>query len=350
VFNWVGVESVQLRHSIAVGVGFTTITFLHIVVGEMAPKSLAIQFPVLTSLWVAYPMRIFHVTMYPFIWLLNESSLKLLRWCGIEPAGEGDHAYSEEELRLLITPAGGAAFGRHLALNALDLRQRTVREVMRPRPEITVLNTEATLAECLELADKMRYSRLPLCEGGDLDKTLGVVHIKDLYALRNQTGTGLDLVGLARKLIYVPESARLERLLQLFLERKLHLAIVVDEYGGTAGLVTLENILEELVGQIQDEFDQEKPLLVKLGEAAWDVSGALPLHELEELVGERLRAEGITSTSGWVTHKLGGFPKVGDTLTIGRFDLRVEELDGALVARLRVTRRVEAVLEAPGKA
>jgi CBS domain containing-hemolysin-like protein len=341
VFNWVGVESVQVRHSIAIGVGFTTITFLHIVVGEMAPKSLAIQFPVATSLWVAYPMRLFHVTMYPFIWLLNESSLKLLRMCGIEPAGEGDHAYSEEELRLLITPAGGAAFGRHLALNALDLRQRTVREVMRPRAEVTVLNTEATLAECLEVADKTRFSRLPLCEGGDLDKTRGVVHIKDLYALRNQSGTGVDLLGLARKLIYVPESARLERLLQLFLERKLHLAIVVDEYGGTAGLVTLENILEELVGQIQDEFDSEKPLLVKTGETTWEVSGALPLHDLEELVGEPLRAEGITSTSGWVTHKLGGFPKAGDTLTVGRFDLRVEELDGARVGRLQVTRRVE---------
>lgn len=341
VFNWVGVESVQVRHSVAVGVGFTTITFLHIVVGEMAPKSLAIQFPVLTSLWVAYPMRIFHLTMYPFIWLLNESSLKLLRWCGIEPAGEGDHAYSEEELRLLITPAGGAIFGRHLALNALDLRQRTVREVMRPRSEITVLDTEATLPECLELADKMRYSRLPLCEGGDLDRTLGVVHIKDLYALRNKSGTGLDLIGLARKLIYVPESARLERLLQLFLERKLHLAIVVDEYGGTAGLVTLENILEELVGQIQDEFDQEKPLLVKQGDTTWEVAGALPLHELEELVGESLRAEGITSTSGWVTHRLGGFPKVGDTLTVGRFDLRVGELDGARVAQLLVTKRGE---------
>jgi CBS domain containing-hemolysin-like protein len=282
--------------------------------------------------------------MYPFIWLLNESSLKLLRMCGIEPAGEGDHAYSEEELRLLITPAGGAAFGRHLALNALDLRQRTVREVMRPRAEVTVLNTEATLAECLEVADKTRFSRLPLCEGGDLDKTRGVVHIKDLYALRNQSGTGVDLLGLARKLIYVPESARLERLLQLFLERKLHLAIVVDEYGGTAGLVTLENILEELVGQIQDEFDSEKPLLVKNGETTWEVSGALPLHDLEELVGQPLRSEGITSTSGWVTHKLGGFPKVGDPLTIGQFDLRVEELEGARVGRLQVTRRVSQSL------
>src|SRR5439155_4555561 len=131
-----------------------------------------------------------------------------------------------------------------------------------------------------------------------------------------------------RKLIYVPETARLERLLQLFLERKLHLAIVVDEFGGTTGMITLENILEELVGQIQDEFDQEKPLLARTGENAWQAAGALPLHELEDLIGEPLRAEGVTTISGWVTHRLGGFPKVGDVLSVGAYELRVEEMAG----------------------
>ena len=142
-----------------------------------------------------------------------------------------------------------------------------------------------------------------------------------------------------RQLIYVPEAARLEKLLQLFLERKLHLAIVVDEYGGTVGLVTLENIIEELVGQIQDEFDQEKPLLTRLDETMWEVAGALPLHDLEELVGTSLPAEGITTTSGWVTHKLGGFPKAGDVVKVGICELRVEDTDGSRVARLRVTKR-----------
>jgi len=144
----------------------------------------------------------------------------------------------------------------------------------------------------------------------------------------------------ARKLIYVPETARLERLLQFFLDRKSHLAIVVDEYGGTMGLVSLEDILEELVGQIQDEFDQEKPLLVRTSETTWEVTGALPLHELEALVGEPLGAEGITTTSGWVTQRLGGFPKTGDTLAAGSFELRVEEMDGARVGRLKLTRRL----------
>jgi CBS domain containing-hemolysin-like protein len=151
--------------------------------------------------------------------------------------------------------------------------------------------------------------------------------------------TGGELLPVARKLIYAPETARLEKLLQLFLERKLHLAIVVDEYGGTVGMVTLENVLEELVGQIQDEFDQENPLLVRKGELTWEVSGALPLHELDEIVGEQLQEEGVTTVSGWVTHRLGGFPKVGEVLTVGPCELRVEAMDGTRVAKLKITRR-----------
>ena len=152
---------------------------------------------------------------------------------------------------------------------------------------------------------------------------------------------GADLLPVARKLIYVPETARLERLLQLFLERKLHLAIVIDEYGGTLGMVTLENILEELVGQIQDEFDQEKPLLLRTNEKTWDAIGTLPLHELEELVGEPLRQEDITTVSGWMTHCLGGFPKPGDVVNAGAYELRVEEMEGMRVARLKITKRAE---------
>jgi CBS domain containing-hemolysin-like protein len=247
-------------------------------------------------------------------------------------------------LRLIIAAtqkqSARLPLARNLVLNAMDLRHRVVREVMRPRQEMTVLNSEASIAECLEIADKTRYSRFPLCEGGDLDKTLGVVHIKDLYAMRIKARSAADLLPAARKLIFVPETARLEKLLQFFLERKSHLAIVVDEYGGTMGMVTLENILEELVGQIQDEFDQEKPLLVRVNETTWDVAGALPLHELEELVVMPLREEGITTTSGWVTHRLGGFPKPGDALAVGDYELRVEEMDGTRVGRLKLTRRI----------
>ncbi len=343
VFRAFAVESQTLRKSIAFAVGFTVITFLHIVVGEQAPKSFAIRRPLATGLWVAYPLRVFYFLAFPFIWLLNESSLGLLRFLGLQPATEHEGAASEEELSVLVATAqkhfGASSFSRDLVQNALELRHRVARDVMRPRPEITTLDTGATVVECLELAERTRYSRFPISEGGNLDRTLGVVHIKDLFALRHTARTGVDLLPVARKLIYVPETARLEKLLQLFLERKLHLAMVVDEYGGTVGLVTLENVIEELVGQIQDEFDQEKPLLTRASETTWEVAGALPLHELETLVGTSLAAEGITTTSGWVTQKLGGFPKAGDVVKVGSSELRVEETDGTRVARLRLTNR-----------
>jgi len=343
VFALLSIENENLKTSISVGVGFSIISFLHIVVGEMAPKSLAIRLALPTTLWIAYPMRWFYLTMYPFIWLLNESALLLLRWVGLEPAHEGDAVHTEDELRLVLASSqkqsGASNFSRDLVQNALDLRHHIVRDVMRPRQEIIPLDTEATVAACLEVAEKSRYSRFPLCEGGNLDKTLGVIHIKDLFAMRLKARSGTDLLPATRKIIYVPETARLERLLQLFLERKLHLAVVVDEYGGTVGLVTLENIVEEIVGQIQDEFDQEKPLQARIGDTAWDVAGALPLHQLEELVGASLRGGGVTTTSGWVTQRLGGFPKVGDVVNVGQCELRVEEMEGTLVARLRLTRR-----------
>ena len=284
------VESEAVRHSISFAVGFSALTFLHISAGELAPKWAAIQSPLPIALWVARPLKWFYLASYPFNWLLNQAARRLLRLAGIELTGEAGRAHSEEELRLLLATSqkhtGGTALGRDIVLNALDLRRRVAREVMRPRQEIVALDTEASIAECLDVAEKTRYSRFPLCEAGNLDRTLGVIHIKDLYAMRIKARSGADLLPAARKLVYIPESARLEKLLQLFLERKLHLAIVVDEYGGTMGMVTLENILEELVGQIQDEFDQEKPLVVRMGDNTWQGEGNLPLHELEELVGE----------------------------------------------------------------
>ncbi|MCU0787704.1 MAG: hemolysin family protein [Verrucomicrobia bacterium] len=342
VFSAFQIEDPHLREGLAFAVGFSVITFLHISAGEQAPKMLAIQKPLAVSLWIAYPLLGFYYVSYPFVYVLNHTSQWLLRQAGLEGGGGHEGAHSEEELRLLFAEsqrrAGGSALGREIVVNALDLRRRIVRDVMRPRQEITVLNTEAPMSACLEVAERTRYSRFPLCEAGDVDQSLATVHIKDLYALRNKAKTGRDLLAAARRLIYVPETARLERLLQLFLEQKLHLALVVDEYGGTQGLVTLENILEELVGQIQDEFDQEKPLLVPMGPDLWESSGLLPLHELEEIVGQTIDAEDLTTVSGYVTQQLGGFPKVGDSLTIGEWRLRVEAVDGIRVARLRIVR------------
>jgi len=343
VFQTLAVESPAIRTTVEFSIGFLVSTFLLIVVGELVPKSLAIRNTLAVSLWTARWLEMFYYLTRPFIWILNRSRGWILGKLGVAASSESEHGHSEEELRLLVSTAtsrsGETALSRNLVLNALDIRQRIVREVMRPRREITALDTRGSLTECIEIAEWSRYSRFPLCEDGDLDRTVGVVHIKDLYASRHKARTGGELRPVARRLIYVPETARLERVLGLFLERRLHLAIVVDEYGSTVGMVTLENLLEELVGQIQDEFDQEKPLFIQTSDQTWEVDGILPLHELSDLVGAPLREEGITTTSGLVTQRLGGFPKPGDTLTLGHYELRVEETDGQRVSKLQLTKR-----------
>jgi len=341
LFELFKIMSAAIQGGIAIGVGFFVNCYLLIVVGELVPKAIAIRRTLQTSLWVASPLNWFYRISFPFIWLLHRSSQFVLRRLGFSTEGF-QSVHSEEELRLVLSAsqsaAGGTAAGRNIILNALDLRHRVAREVMRPRHEITGFNTDATIAECLALAEKTHYSRFPLCEGGDLDQTPGVVHIKDLYALRDKARTAADLLPLARKLVYVPETARLEKMLHLFLERKTHFAVVVDEYGGTTGIVTLENVLEALVGQIQDEFDSEKSELARVSENVWEVAGTLPLHELEKIIGTVEHDEGIATASGWVTQKFGGFPKSGDMLAVGACELRVEEMDGPRVARLKITK------------
>jgi CBS domain containing-hemolysin-like protein len=336
-----GVTSDIWQHSISFAVGFSVLTFMQITVGELVPRWLTIQKPLPVVLWTARPLRWFYLAFYPVSRLLNLVARWIVRRLGIEPDFKADRAPSEEELRLVLASSRDAAGGRNVILNALDLRHRVAREIMTPRQEITAFDTSATMAECLALAERTRYSRFPLCEDGDLDKTRGIIHIKDLYALRDKGRTAADLLPAARPLVYAPETARLEKLLHLFLERKLHFAIVVDEYGGTVGVATLENVLEELVGPIQDEFDEEKPELARAGENDWEAAGTLSLHELEKIIGEMPHDENVATASGWVTQKLGGFPKAGDTFTVGDYELRVEEMDGPRVARLKIIKRAE---------
>ena len=338
VFPLLKISNEHTQGTIAIVVGFFVNCYLLIIAGELVPKAIAIRRTLQTSLWVASPLNWFYRISYPFIWVLHRSSQIVLRWLGFA-GGELHDRHSEEELRVVLSAAQGAGDRRDLILNALDLRHRTAREVMRPRNEITAFDTTATLAECVALAEKTRYSRFPICENGDLDKTLGVVHIKDLYALRERAKTAAELLPLARKLFYIPETASLDKLLRRFLDRKSHFAVVVDEFGGTVGIVTLENAIEALVGQIQDEFDTEKSELIRLGENVWEAVGTLALHELEKIIGIVPHDENTTTVSGWLTEKLGGFPKPGDFVDVGDFELRVEETDGARVGKLKVSRK-----------
>ena len=339
VFHWLAIKSETAKSTISFGVGFSIITILHIVVGEIAPKSLAIQKPLPTSLWVAYPMMWFYRLSYPFVAILNWASQLLLKIVGIGTAQESHNEHSEEELRLLVASnkeqAKRSRLGRDIVINALDLGNRIAREAMQPRTSIVELDTNAGIEECVRIAGESNYSRFPLCEDDDLDRTIGVVHIKDIYGRRNRAKRAADLLPASRKIIYVPETCRLEKILQLFLERKLHFAIVVDEFGGTVGMITLEDVLEELVGEIQDEFDQETPQLKQLDDKTWEASGMLPVHELEDLVGESALEEGISTISGLLTQRIGGFPKEGDKLQVGRFEIEVTETAGPKVEKVR---------------
>lgn len=328
-------------YGVLIGAGFVVMSFLLMTLGEALPKALAIQRTESVTLVTSAPLTAFYRLASPFIWVVNGTALWMARKLGVEAMDE-EERHSAEELRLMVLSAGkgsgGTDLGHEIVLNSLDLRRRVVAEVMRPRREITGLSTTATIADCLGVAERSRYSRFPLCEGGDLDRTPGVVHFKDLFALRHQAATGADLLPVARSVIYVPETARLERVLKLFLDRKLHFALVVDEHGGTTGMLTLENVLEEIVGQIQDEFDHEKPRLTRTSDESWDLDGTLPLFELAELTGTSVDAEGITTINGWVTHRLGRFPRRGDRLELGDYQITVEELTGLRVGRVNLRR------------
>lgn len=341
IFPLLGIRSEQTQRTIAIALGFLVNCYLLIIAGELVPKAIAIRRTLQTALWVAAPLQWFYRISFPFIWVLHHTSQIILHWLGFDHS-DANETHSEEEIRFVLASAQGSADRRDLILNTLDLRHRNAREVMRPRNEISFFDSTATLAECIELAEKTRYSRFPICVDGDLDRMLGVVHIKDVYPALHDDHTRLaaDLSPHTRKIIYVPETASLDKLLRRFLDRKLHFAVVVDEFGGTVGVITLENVIEALVGQIQDEFDAEATQFIRKADGVWEVAGTLALHDLEKIIGIVPHDDNTTTASGWVTEKLGGFPKLGDAVTFEKFELRVEAMDGTRVAKLKVARKV----------
>src|SRR5438105_7608150 len=246
--------------SVSIVLAFAGITFLHIVFGELAPKYIAIANPLPVALLLVRPLGAFYVVFKPAIWLLHKSSnLVLQKLLRIKPVAGSELAHSEEELRLILDQSEKSdevsALGRNLLVNALDLRRRVVRDIMTPRGDVVFLDLEQSFEDNVKKAIESRHTRFPLCRG-HLDNAVGLIHIKELMPMLRDPQP--DLMRIKRELIPVPEMMSLEKLLNLFLTKHAHLALVVDEYGGTVGMVTLENVLEEIVGDIQDEFDTEK--------------------------------------------------------------------------------------------
>ena len=229
--------------------------------------------------------------------------------------------------------------GKDLLLNALDLRERVVRDIMTPRGQVVFLNIEDSFEDNVKKALASRHTRFPLCRG-HLDNTIGLIHIKELIPLMRDPNP--DLLRIRRELIPVPEMMSLEKLLSLFLNKHAHLAIVVDEFGGTVGMVTLENVLEELVGDIQDEFDTEKEEFREINENEFSVDGALALYELRDLAGIDLESADVSTIGGYVTHLLGHLPKAGEQVQIDNYLVTISQSDGRRVQQLHFRKLDEA--------
>lgn len=343
LFVLAGITNATVVAAVSFGVAFSIITFLHIVLGELAPKSLAIQRAQKVTLGIAAPLHMFFVVFKPAIWLLNGAANYFLRIVGIDPVSESDLAHSEEELRILLSQGKTiSTTSRSILLRAMELRDRTVREVMVPRTQIVYLSTEKTLDESLKIALESQFTRYPLCEK-DLDNVLGMIHLKDMFRMKEQhsssplpNGRGAQLLSIKRELLFVPETTPLEKMLNTFLTKRVLMAIAVDEYGGTAGLITLENVLEELVGEIRDEFDVEPLMVQKVSEGEYLIDGTMPLHDFARMFEVVPDTKDVVTVSGYAVHLLGRVPERGATLQLDQWRGTIESVDKKKVKQLRI--------------
>ncbi|MGH7858734.1 MAG: hemolysin family protein [Candidatus Binatia bacterium] len=344
----IGIWSPAAVRSISIATAFLVITFLHIILGELAPKSLAIQRTEAVVLSVSLPLRFFYLVFFPALWLLNSASNGILRLFRIEPAGSGELAHSEEELRIILTESArsGALSGlkRRLLENIFNYTRRTAQQIMIPRAEIAYLSLARSWEENLQVMRSTEHTRYPLCTLS-LDHVIGMVHVKDLFHQGGAIRSGEDLTERKREVLFVPETTTLDDLQRQFQQKRVHMAVVVDEYGGTAGLVTLEDVLEELVGEIQDEFDREQPKIENTSEGEL-VDGLLLVSEVNVRLGLDLGEGEARTIGGYLTAELGRIARVGDRTTInGGRELRVVEMKGRRVSKVLVAFPRKAPLE-----
>jgi CBS domain containing-hemolysin-like protein len=343
VLGLVGVVSEPIVHNVSAAVAFLFITFLHIVIGELVPKAYAIRASERVALWTALPVRAFQVAVKPALWLLDRTASRVLRLLHADLAHAPD-AHSEEELRMLLAESHrvGTLSGekRELLENIIDYTERTARHAMIPRADVVYLSLARSLEENFKTIAQTMHTRFPLATL-DIDHVAGMIHVKDLLLKRDQLRSSEDLVGLKRDILFVPESRPLDALLREFQQNRTHMAIVVDEYGGAAGMITIEDVIEEIVGEIQDEFDREQP---KVQETADGLvfDGLSLVDDAWEKLGIEVEGTGEVSTlGGFVTEKLGRIPRVGDRTMEHGHEFRVVEMKGRRVSKVLVVRRPE---------
>lgn len=338
MFGFSGGE--ELAHTIALPVAFVIITVLHIVLGELAPKSLAIQRPEMVTLALSYPLRFFYLLFKPFIVVLNGLANFLLRTVGIQPAGALEHVHSNEELRLLLEQGreGGTIeeADHKLIENVFEFREKIVKEVMVPRIDLVGLDAAEPVDEMTKMVIEEGYTRMPVYEDS-MDNIIGVIYSKDLITLKEHSDL-IILEDLLRPVYFVPETKPIADLLREFQRRKIHLAIVVDEFGGTSGIVTLEDVLEELVGEIQDEYDDETVGLEEIEEGIYIVDASLSVADANDMIDGFVLPEGedYTSIGGLVTKWFGHIPSENESFDRDQVRMTVLKTSNNKIVQVKI--------------
>ncbi len=320
----------ELRFSILVSL--LVAVCLHFVLGEVVPRAIAFQYPVPTVRWALPVVSLFRFLAAPLSALLNGASDLLLKALRLNPSLDMNLLDVEAQIRSMVDEGDALpSVAEGIVSNALELGKRVAHDIMIPRNQLQYIDLEDTIEENLELVRKTGHTRFPLCEG-DLDHCIGIIHIKDVFR-RGQEERRIEWTELRRPMIRFSMDEPLEIVLQRFLKTRKHFALLTDEFGGTVGAITLEDVLEELVGEIQDEFDRDEELISETEEGVYQVDGLTPLHDLAELIGIEIEAEEVSTFGGYITYSLGRMPRVGETMILGGLEIAVTEVDERRVLR-----------------
>lgn len=335
--------AVITAHTFSVIIAFSIITFLHIVLGELAPKSVALARAEATALLIITPLLVFTKVFGPFIWLLNGAGQLVLKIFGL-PAPSGHQlVHSEEEIRMLLSQSAleGAIPSREVEMvyNVFQLGDTTAKSVMIPRTDILAFNIASTLQEVVRRIDRHPHSRFPVYESS-IDNVIGFVHVKDIYKqlLKEGDDKKLSQLSITRTIISVPENKKIDAVLQDMRRKRIHIAVVNDEFGGTSGIVTMEDIMESLVGEIEDEFEETVVNIANQKDGSYIIKGHTLITDFQEKFHLPLKGQGYTTIGGLVFGLLGHEPRIGDTVEISMLKLKIEEIEGKRIKRLKLTK------------
>lgn len=332
----------RLASGLASGLAFGVITFLLVVFGELVPKAVALRYAEQAALVLAAPLVYLQKVFQPFVWILNGSANFLLNFLGIRAGNQQESALSVEELRMMIaasTEQGVFQEEQGEMVEAIfDLGQQLVRQVMIPRTEMVAVEAETTLPQIIQLTSESGYTKFPVYDDS-LDQIIGIVHLKDLLpAMLSPERQDLTARMLAREALFVPETLTVRDLLKRFRTARQHIAIVMDEFGGTGGLVTLEDLMEEIVGEVSDPFDRTAPAFIVQPDGSILIDGMTLIEDVNERLGLDLSDPHYDTIAGFVLGKLGRIPQVNDTVESNGVRIRVDAMDGLRVARLVLER------------